>query len=179
MAMITSPKVRAMPTWPSAPSVFSSTMIAPAPAKTSAKVPIASARSACASAGVLTALGGRRAVVRFVRGVQRALELVDEVARDLEGLLVDRVVDPGPFASGTDETRLAQGGQVLGDPRLAVGQLVLEVADAERPAGGDLGQQLEPDRVGERPEDLQGQVAGLGDDARLGHRPRRLGRLNG
>jgi hypothetical protein len=45
MAMMTRPNVIAMPTFPSA-SVFALTMIAPAPAKTSAKVPISSAASA-------------------------------------------------------------------------------------------------------------------------------------
>src|SRR3954465_2921185 len=44
MTMITSPKLKATPRCPSAP-VFASTMIAPQPAKTSAKVPIASATS--------------------------------------------------------------------------------------------------------------------------------------
>jgi hypothetical protein len=46
--MITSPKVIATPTWPSA-CVFASTITAPAPANTSAKVPIASATNARAS----------------------------------------------------------------------------------------------------------------------------------
>ena len=40
------------------------------------------------------------------------------------------------------------------------------MAGTERPAGGDLSEQLEPDRVGERPEHLHGQVARLGDDPR-------------
>src|SRR5919106_3439416 len=166
MAMITSPKVRAIPTCPSAPSSFSSTMIAPAPAKTSAKVPIASARSACASAGVLTALGRRRAVVGFVRGVERALELVDEVARDLERLLLDRVVDPGALAARADEAGAAKRPQVLRDARLAVRELVLQMAHAERPAGSDLREQLEADGVGERLEHLESQVARLGHDPR-------------
>src|SRR5918992_4053024 len=166
MAMITSPKVRAIPTCPSARSVFSSTMIAPAPAKTSANVPIASARSACASAGVVAALGGRRAVVGFVRGVERALELVDEVARDLERLLLDRVVDPGALATRADEAGAPKRPQVLRDPRLAVRELVLQMAHAERPSGSDLREQLEADGVGERLEHLEGQVARLGNDSR-------------
>src|SRR6185436_15785429 len=46
--MITKPKLIATPTWPSAP-VWASTMIAPQPAKTRAKVPTNSAASSCAS----------------------------------------------------------------------------------------------------------------------------------
>src|ERR671912_72719 len=168
MAMITSPKVRAIPTCPSAPSVCSSTMIAPAPAKTSAKVPIASASSACASPGVLTALGGRGAVVGFVRGVKGALELVDEVARDLERLLRDRVVDPRPLAARVDQPGAPKRPQVLRDARLAVRELVLEMAHAERPARGDLRKQLEADGVGERLEHVEGEVAWLGNDSRGG-----------
>jgi arsenite oxidase small subunit len=42
------------------------------------------------------------------------------------------------------------------------------VADADRPAGGDVGDELEPDGVGERLEDVEGEVAWFVNDARLG-----------
>src|SRR5918994_3130109 len=109
MAMITSPNVSAMPTWPSAP-VFSLTMIAPAPAKTSAKVPIASAATAGASGTDFMQLVRRGcAVVGLVRRVERALELVDELARDSERLFLDRVVDPRPLAPRRDQSGAAEG----------------------------------------------------------------------
>ncbi len=40
------------------------------------------------------------------------------------------------------------------------------MADAQRPAGGDLREELEPDRVGQCSERLDRDVPGLGDDPR-------------
>jgi hypothetical protein len=168
--MITRPKVKAIPTFPSAP-VFSSTMMAPAPAKTSANVPIASARSARASGGTVNGLARGRAVVGFVRGAERVLELVDELACRGERFLLDRVVDPGSLAAGRHQPGAAERPEMLRDPRLAVGQVVLQVADAERSARRDLGEKLKTDRVGERLENFHGEVPRLGDDPRLRDRP--------
>ena len=46
------------------------------------------------------------------------------------------------------------------------------MADADRPARGDVREQLEPERVAERAEDVDGGVARLRDDPRLRHRQR-------
>src|SRR5687767_6889650 len=85
-----------------------------------------------------TPSAGRRAVIGLVRRAKRVLELVDELARDCERLFVDRVVDPRAFAPRADEPGVSKRCQMLGDARLAVGELLLEVADAERAAGVDL-----------------------------------------
>src|ERR687897_987400 len=46
------------------------------------------------------------------------------------------------------------------------------MTDTEGPAGCDLGEQFEPDRVGQRPEHLDGHVPWLGDDPRRRELPR-------
>src|SRR5215207_9196703 len=80
--MITSPKLIATPTWPSA-SVLASTMIAPQPAKTSAKVPMNSAASSRARSAdrhhVLCSVRGRSVVWEQLAD-QRLHALVEVVA---------------------------------------------------------------------------------------------------
>src|SRR5215203_3720555 len=90
MAMITRPNVTAMPTCPSA-CVLASTMIAPAPAKTSAKVPITSA----------TSMRGRAAILRpfdVVRGVRELAELarheIGDLLADVDGVVADPLEAP-------------------------------------------------------------------------------------
>ncbi len=58
------------------------------------------------------------------------------------------------------------------DPRLAIRQVVLQVADAEWPTCRDSGKELESHGIGERPEHLNGHVAWLGDDPRSRERTR-------
>jgi hypothetical protein len=57
---------------------------------------------------------------------------------------------------------------MLRDSRLAVWELLFEVTNADRPVGGHSREELETDWISESSEDLDGQVPGLGDDARLG-----------
>src|SRR5918996_1221125 len=82
--MITNPKLSATPTWPSA-SVLASTMIAPQPAKTSAKVPTNSAASIRASA---------RSTIKTCPLVRRSVALGDELADQSLHALVELVADP-------------------------------------------------------------------------------------
>ena len=58
------------------------------------------------------------------------------------------------------------------DPRLAVRQVVLQVADAEWPTCRDPSKELKSHRIGERPEHLDSHVPGLGDDPRCRERTR-------
>jgi hypothetical protein len=55
---------------------------------------------------------------------------------------------------------------VLRDARLLVAQRLLEMADAHRPIRSDQRQELEANRVGKRPEDVDGDVTWFVDDVR-------------
>ena len=118
------------------------------------------------------ALARGRAVVGFVRRAERVLELVDELARYRQRFFLNRVVDPGSLAAGGHQPGAAECPEVLRDARLAVGQVVLQVTDAEWPTCRDPGEELEPHRVSQRPEHLDSDVAGLGDDPRCRERAR-------
>src|SRR5437588_5107273 len=86
ITMITSPKLRATPRWPSCP-VFASTTIAPQPAKTRAKVPIASATTARPSS-VVSATREQLAD----QPLDTLVDLVPDPANRLE-ILAGRVVE--------------------------------------------------------------------------------------
>src|SRR5919201_3643874 len=105
MAMITSPKVIATPTWPSA-CVFASTITAPAPANTSAKVPIASATSARASGTGInnsrrspqaeSQAAPSRRLARLARLHDRAVHPICDPVRELDRhVLETRRLEPG------------------------------------------------------------------------------------
>src|ERR671925_652546 len=89
--MITSPKVIATPTWPSA-CVFALTITAPAPANTNANVPIASATSAPTAPASAAACAGRLknrqslalGRARFARLDDRAVHPVCHLVRELD-----------------------------------------------------------------------------------------------
>src|SRR5438067_11959126 len=102
MTMITSPKLRATPRWPSS-SVFASTTIAPQPAKTRTKVPIASATRARPSA-VVSATREQLAD----QPLDTLVDLVPDAANRFE-ILIGRVVELPVlvFLAGVDRTRVA------------------------------------------------------------------------
>src|SRR5947209_4803228 len=156
--MITSPKLIATPTWPSC-CVFASTMIAPQPAKTSAKVPIASAVNARNSPRFMrrpvqeARLGWRcgrgrrrRAGSRSSGRDARAVHPVCDLVRELDGHVLEaRCLEPGDVLALRERTRdAADAGAAL--CALLGAQAVLgdNVADADASAGlqhtRDLGQ---------------------------------------
>src|SRR5207253_580342 len=83
--MITRPNVIATPTWPSW-CVFASTMIAPHPAKTSAKVPIASAVTARSSSRLMRSRDEVAAALEQQHVAPDAVQLAEPLATadDLE-----------------------------------------------------------------------------------------------
>src|SRR5579871_884704 len=133
--MITRPKLIATPTCPNWP-VFASTITAPQPAKTSAKVPIASA--------VRQRTMGR--VIGRTSRAQRPAQLLDRL-RD------EPVERPRPAASRLDEARLAEDAQMVRDGRLRELECGVEVADADLAGGGcELVHEDDAGGIGERLE---------------------------
>src|SRR5260221_10377544 len=130
--MITSPKAIATPTCPSA-CVFASTMIAPAPANTSANVPIASATSARTSAAPVE---------------------VDERREARARLRLDREEAPLPALLAHEEARADECAQVMRHGRLRQPERFDEVAEADRlPAHCEQVEDLHARGIAERVEE--------------------------
>ena len=100
----------------------------------------------------------------------RSLELVDKITRGTQSVLVRAVVDPVSISAGRDEACAPKHTKVLRYPRLAVREGLLEMTNAKGSPCGDVREQLESNRIGERPESVKRRVSRLGDQPRLGER---------
>src|SRR4051794_36408212 len=139
--MITSPNESATPRWPSA-CVVESTMIAPQPAKTSAKVPKTSAPSRRASGGTLARSGqgdGSR----------------DDVAEAVEGAVRKAEVREASPLLALEQPGIGEQLEVVGDRRLLEAERLGEVAHADglAPCLREHVEDLHPMPVGESLEE--------------------------
>ena len=102
------------------------------------------------------------------------LEPFEELPRDVQGVLVCRVVDPAPLPAAFQQAGLTENREVLGDLGLAVRQRLVKVADADRPASGDVRNKLQAEWMTEGAEHFERDVARVRHDARLGNQRLRL-----
>src|SRR6478735_8779821 len=151
--MITSPNESATPRWPSA-CVVESTMIAPQPANTSAKVPNTSAPSRRASGATLPGSGERD----WSR---------DDSAESVERAVGEAEVREAAALLALEEPGIGEQLEVVGDRRLLEAERLGEVADADRlaPCLREHVEDLDAVAVGERLEERRaGDRCAAGDE---------------